>query len=264
MPSPFPGMNPYLELPLFWSQVHTHLIVAIADYMNPILRPKYRISMEQRVYTDTNNDDNLELVGIPDNIVFSPSSNSSETSSNIAVAPPKVQPLPITIPQPETVKEWYLQVKNVETQEVVTVIEILSPKNKKVGEGRNKYLKKREQVLMSLTHLIEIDLLRKGEVMPMNVDDRIKSDYRIVISRSYNRPKAELYAFNLAQEIPSIPLVLKPEDEAPLIPLQELLHSIYEKGSYDLAINYQKQTLDNLSENEQTWINNLLQEQDLI
>ena len=264
MPSPFPGMNPYLELPQFWSQVHTHLIVAIADYMNPILRPKYRMSMEQRVYTDTNNDDNLELVGIPDNVVFTPRSNPSDTSSNVAVAPPKVQPLTISLHQPETVKEWYLRVKNVETQEVVTVIEILSPKNKKVGEGRNKYIKKREKVLMSLTHLIEIDLLRKGEIMPMNIDDTIKSDYRIVISRSDRRPKADLYAFNLAQEIPSIPLPLKAEDQELFIPLQDLLHSLYEKGSYDLAINYQKQTLHDLSETDQTWINNLLQEQELI
>ncbi len=264
MPSPFPGMNPYLENPTLWSQVHTHLIVAIAEQMNPILRPKYRMSMEQRVYTETDNDDSLGLVGIPDNVVFSPSSKPSETSSNVAIAPPKVEPLTVSIPQPKTVKEWYLQVKNVETQEVVTVIEILSPKNKKVGEGRNKYIKKREQILMSLTHLIEIDLLRKGEIMPMNIDQTIKSDYRIIISRSDRRPQAELYAFNLAQEIPSIPLPLKPEDQEPLIPLQDLLHSLYEKGSYDLAINYQKQTLEDLSENEQVWINNLLQEQELI
>ncbi len=264
MPSPFPGMNPYLETPTLWSQVHTHLIVAIADYMNPLLRPKYRMSMEQRVYTDTNNDDNLELVGIPDNVVFSPSSTPTKTPSNVAVAPPKVKPLTISLPQPQTVKEWYLKVKNVETQEVVTVIEILSPKNKKLGEGRTKYLKKREQILMSLTHLIEIDLLRKGEIMPMNIDDTIKSDYRIIISRGDRRPQAELYAFNLVQEIPSIPLPLKSEDQEPLIPLQDLVHSLYERGSYDLAINYPKQTLDNLSENEQNWINNLLQEQELL
>ncbi|MDJ0730176.1 MAG: DUF4058 family protein [Crocosphaera sp.] len=264
MPSPFPGMNPYLETPTLWSQVHTHLIVAIAEQMNPILRPKYRMSMEQRIYRQNSNNDSLELVGIPDNVVFSPSSKPTETSSNVAVASPKVQPLAISLPQPETIKEWYLQVKNVETQEVVTVIEILSPKNKKSGEGRTKYIKKREQVLMSLTHLIEIDLLRKGEIMPMNIDDTIKSDYRIVISRSDRRPKAELYAFNLAQKIPSIPLPLQPEDEEPLIPLQDLLHSLYEKGSYDLAINYQKQTLEDLSENDQTWINNLLKQKELI
>ncbi|MGB5772093.1 MAG: DUF4058 family protein [Crocosphaera sp.] len=263
MPSPFPGMNPYLENPTLWQQVHTHLIVAIAEQMNPILRPKYRMAMEQRVYTETSNDDILELVGIPDNVVFTPSSKVNTSSSNIAVAPPKVKPLTITIPQPETFKEWYLQVKNVETQEVVTVIEILSPKNKKRGEGRTKYIKKREQVLMSLTHLIEIDLLRKGEIMPMNISEEIKTDYRIIISRSDRRPQAELYAFNLAQEIPSIPLPLKPEDEEPLIPLQTLLHSIYERGSYDLAINYQKQSLADLSEDDKMWVDNLLIEKGL-
>ena len=264
MPSPFPGMNPYLENPTLWQQVHTHLIVAIAEQMNPILRPKYRMAMEERVYTETSNDDNLELVGIPDNLIFARSSNVTETLSNVAVASLKVKPLTITIPQPETIKEWYLQVKDVETKQVITVLEILSPKNKKTGEGRHKYLRKRERVLMSLIHFIEIDLLRKGEIMPMNISGEITTDYRIIISRSDRRPQADLYAFNLAQEIPSIPLPLKPEDEEPLIPLQALLHSLYERGSYDLAINYQKQSLPDISEDDKMWVDNLLKEQGLI
>jgi hypothetical protein len=264
MPSPFPGMNPYLENTQFWSQVHNRLIVEIADVINPQIRPKYRMELEQRVYTDTeSNGQNYELVGIPDNAVLKPSSKVNPSSSNVAVAPPKVKPLTITIPQPETIKEWYLQVKDVETKQVITVVEILSPKNKKVGEGRHKYLTKRERVLMSLTHFIEIDLLRKGEIMPMNISEEIKTDYRIIISRSDRRPQAELYAFNLAQEIPSIPLPLKPEDEEPLIPLQTLLHSIYERGSYDLAINYQKQSLADLSEDDKMWVDNLLIEKGL-
>lgn len=117
---------------------------------------------------------------------------------------------------------------------------------------------------MSLTHLIEIDLLRKGEIMPMNIDDTIRLDYRIVISRSDRRPKAELYAFDLVQQIPSIPLPLKSEDQELCIPLQDLLHGIYERGSYDLAINYQKQILEDVSENEQIWIDDLLKKQGLI
>ncbi|MEA5512138.1 DUF4058 family protein [Crocosphaera sp. UHCC 0190] len=75
MPSPFPGMNPYLESPQFWSQVHNRLIVAIADEINPQIRPKYPMEIEQRVYTETDNGNNFELVGIPDNVVFKPSQN---------------------------------------------------------------------------------------------------------------------------------------------------------------------------------------------
>ena len=258
MPSPFPGMNPYLESPQLWSQVHTHLIVAIAEAMNPLLRPKYRMAMEQRVYTDTASNDNSSLlVGIPDNVVFKTSSiKTPSQSSGIAVASLPVKPLLITLPQPEIIREWYLKVKDVETKEVITVIEILSPRNKQKGEGRNKYLKKREQILMSLTHLIEIDLLRMGETLPMNITEDIKTDYRIIISRSDRRPEAHLYAFNLPQEIPSIPLPLKPEDEEPIIPLQQLLHDLYERGSYDLAINYNKQPFPELSKENKNWLDN--------
>lgn len=265
MPSPFPGMNPYLENSQLWSQVHTHLIVAIAEAMNPLLRPKYRMAMEQRVYTDTVSSDNSSvLVGIPDNAVFQPSSTKIPSqSSNIAVAPPLVKPLPITLPQPEIIREWYLQVKDVETKEVITVIEILSPKNKQKGEGRKKYLKKREKILMSLTHLIEIDLLTIGEILPMNIKQEMKTDYRIIISLSNYRPQADLYAFNLPQQIPTIPLPLKPEDQELMIPLQKLLNDLYERGSYDLAINYKKKPLPELSEENQIWLDDLLKQQGL-
>lgn len=265
MPSPFPGMNPYLENTQFWSQVHNRLIVEIADIINPQIRPKYRMELEQRVYCDTeSNGENFSgsLVGIPDNVVFQASPTTPPfPSSGVAIASPPVKPLTVTLPQPKKVKEWYLKVKDVETKQVVTVIEILSPKNKRKGEGRNKYLKKREQILMSLTHFIEIDLLIQGETMPININDKMKTDYRIIISRSDSRPQADLYVFNLPQQIPSIPLPLKPEDEEPLIPLQELLHNLYEKGSYDLAIDYQTSPLPELSTEKNKWIDNLLKSQ---
>ncbi|WP_392533388.1 DUF4058 family protein [Nostoc sp. C117] len=38
MPSPFPGMNPYLENPELWPEVHSRLIIAIADAIAPQLR----------------------------------------------------------------------------------------------------------------------------------------------------------------------------------------------------------------------------------
>ena len=68
------------------------------------------------------------------------------------------------------------------TQEVVTIVEVLSPANKRAGRGRDAYLQKRERVLGSSTHLVEIDLLRTGEPMPMAGALR-DLDYRIVVSR---------------------------------------------------------------------------------
>ena len=232
MPSPFPGMNPYLEQPEIWSQVHKWLTILIAQTLNPQLRPKYRVAIEERVY-ETKGDDSL-LVGIPDDVVVQSSQTTQATdktnSANIAVATPPVKPVKVTLPMTETVREWYLEVRKVETGEVITVIEILSPKNKRSGEGRIKYESKREKILDSLTHLVEIDLLRQGKPMPMKGQE-IQSHYRIVVSRSSERPKADLYVFNLQQEIPSFPLPLQPEDTEPVINLQDLLHRSTSKAA---------------------------------
>ncbi len=202
MPSPFPGMNPYLENPALWSEVHSLLIAAIANSLNPILRPRYRVAIEQRVYQTTANDS--ILVGIPDVAVQVSQKNTTETG-NIAVAAPLVTSTTVTIPMPETIRESYLEVRDVATREVVTVIEVLSPKNKRPGEGRKAYDKKRLRVLGSSTHLVEIDLLHDGKPMLILQND-IPTNYRILVSRSEYRPKADLYAFNLKNSIPAFSL----------------------------------------------------------
>lgn len=264
MPSPFPGMNPYLEQPEIWSQVHKWLTILIAQTLNPQLRPKYRVAIEERVY-ETKGDESL-LVGIPDDVVVQSSQATQTTdktnSANIAVATPPVKPVKVTLPMTETVREWYLEVRNVETGEVITVIEIISPKNKRSGEGRIKYESKREKILDSLIHLVEIDLLRQGKPMPMKGQE-IQSHYRIVVSRSSERPKADLYAFNLQQELPSFPLPLQPEDTEPVINLQELLHRLYDQGSYDLVIDYAGAPIPPRSTADAAWVDKVLHEQGL-
>ncbi len=146
MHSPFPGMNPYLENPELWTEVHSRLIIAIA----PQLRPKYRVAVEKRVYQMT--DENSILVGIPDVLVGRSLTNTEKEPSNIAVAAPPIKPITVNVPILEEVREAYLEVREVGTGEVVTVIEILSPKNKRTGEGRKAYESKRQQILGSLTH----------------------------------------------------------------------------------------------------------------
>ena len=83
MPSPFPGMNPCLEHPELWSQVHTRLIVALADSLSPQLRPKYFVAIEERIYQTDGED--LLLVRIPDVVVQCPVSSTNPIMPNIAV-----------------------------------------------------------------------------------------------------------------------------------------------------------------------------------
>lgn len=137
--------------------------------------------------------------------------------------------------------ERYLEIREVATGRVITAIELLSPKNKRPregGEGRIAYARKRNKVLSSATHLVEIDLLRSGQPFPVDSDDL--GDYRILISRSDRRPTADLYAFTLQQEIPAIPVPLLPGEPEPILALQPLLNYVYAKGRYQLAIDYGK------------------------
>jgi hypothetical protein len=260
MAYPFPGMNPYLEHPELWPGVHGRLIVAIADYLSPQLRPKYFVAIEERIY-QTTGDDKL-LVGIPDVIVQKSQTAINPKIPNIAVATPVVQPKTVTVPIPEIVKERYLEVRKVGTKEVVAVIEILSPKNKRLGEGRNAYETKRQRVLGSSTHLVEIDLLRVGEPM-LVFGYGTQNDYRILVSRAENRPQSDLYAFDLQDIIPSFLLPLQTGDSEPLVDLQSLLAGIYDRASYDLVIDYSKDAVPVLLETDAAWANTLLREKDL-
>lgn len=257
MRSPFPGMNPYIENPELWAEVHSRLIVAIADALAPHVRPKYRVAIEKRVYQSI--DDESLLVGITDVTVGRSTSTPIDREiSTVAVVSPPIKPINVNLPMPEEIREGYLEVREVGTGEVVTVIEVLSPKNKRTGEGLKAYLNKRQRILGSSSHLVEIDLLRGGKAMPI-LGNEIQADYRILISRSNTRPKAELYAFNLQESIPSFCLPLRHGDTEPLLDLQVLINEIYERAGLDLAIDYSSELLG-VSENDRAWINQVLQQ----
>jgi hypothetical protein len=258
--SPFPGMNPYLENPLFWSEIHNLLIAAIFRKLNPQLRPKYRVAIEKRVY-QTIDEDSL-LVGVADVAVQNIEKMPLPEPASVAVASPVVEAVTVDVTMPETVKETYLEVRDVATQEVVTVIEILSPKNKRPGEGRNAYIKKRLQVLGSYTNLVEVDLLRDGKPI-QQLQNNIQTDYRILVSRASKRPKADLYAFNLQNPIPSFPLPLREGDTEPLLEIQTLISELYNEGNYDLVIDYAQEPVPAMSVNSVAWVDELLKQQGL-
>lgn len=251
MPSPFPGMDPYLENPDLWSAVYNRLIVAIADELVNHLSEIYRVEIEKRTYFSS--DDQSLLVGIPDVAVVT--GRTTESTAVATLASP-MQPQKVTVPISEEVNERYLEIREVATGTVVTVIEILSPKNKRSGEGRLAYERKRNYVLASPTHLIEIDLLRGGKPFPIKGESL--GSYRILVSRGDQRPVADLYAFGLRQSIPTFPIPLLSGDEEPILELQRLLNYVYARGRYHLAIDYTKPPQPPLSEDDMKWVDSLL------
>lgn len=260
MPSPFPGMDPYLEHPELWPALHHWLIIEIARFLSPQLRPKYLVSVEVRMYEMA--DDDLSI-GIPDVNVIGRQTATELITSNVAVAAAPTQPLTVTLPVPFTIREGYLEIRERETKELITVIEILSPTNKRTGKGRQMYEEKREEILGSRTHLIEIDLLRRGRKMPIIGND-VESHYRVLVCRGNRRPRADLYAFNLQNPMPAFPLPLRSGDTEPVINLQELFTQIYDIASYDLKIDYRNwEVIPALSEADTIWADAWLRDRGL-
>jgi hypothetical protein len=233
MASPFPGMNPYLESPAFWSEFHNRLMVAIADDLSPQLRPRYRVAIEQRVYLSSIDD--RKLVGIPDVTV---TRQSLPESAVATLTLPTSQPISVSLPLPEEVRESYLEVREVSSGQVITVIEILSPKNKRPGEGRIAYARKRQQVLSSTTHFVEMNLLRKGEHFALGLE-LATSQYYVLVARGDRRPQADLYAFDLTEPLPAFPLPLDGHSAEPIVELQRIFTELFDRAGFDLVIDYQ-------------------------
>jgi Protein of unknown function (DUF4058) len=247
MPSPFPGMNPYLEQPGFWSSFHSRLIVAIADALALHLDSQYYVEVEMRTYLDT--PDGEVMVGIPDAVVLA--STPIPVPALVATAT-QTRPQTVTLPLPIEVTERYLTVREVGNNAVITAIEVLSPTNKRPGKGRDTYLTKRQLILGSATHLVEIDLLRGGEPLPMQGVAQ-PTDYRILVSRSQRRPQADLYAFSFRAAIPPVPIPLKQPSEAVTIELQAIVNGVYDRARYDQRIDY-REPLPNLSDADRSWL----------
>lgn len=245
----FPGMNPYLENPELWTEVHFGLISVLARTLNTQIKPKYRAAVEKRVYSDS------LLIGIPDVSVFRQRINAPIDQAATKTA---TKPVMVTVPVAEDIQERYLEIRDVQSGTVVTVIEVLSPKNKRPGEGKNKYDAKRQNILNSAANLVEIDLLRTGDPKP--VLGGVDSDYRVLVSRAVQRPAAELYPFNLQDKIPQFPIPLHPQDEEPIIDLGLALEQVYEEAALDLAIDYSQQPNPPVSNEGFSWIKSLNQQ----
>jgi hypothetical protein len=249
-------MDPYLERRGLWEEVHTGLIAAIQQALAPLVRPRYRVAVERRVYLAVLSPD--DLVGKPDVLVV------SSAREVVPAEPPRtsvaVMPQVAELPMAEEVIERYLEIREVTTGDVITVLEILSHSNKSSRQGREQYERKRLAVLASLTNLVEIDLLRAGDPMPMRLmGNGTPGDYRLVVSRSWNRPQADVYLFGIRVPIPAVPIPLRPGEDEPVLALNQILHDLYDRAGYDLAIDYGQPPMPPLADGDAQWAVQLVQ-----
>lgn len=263
MPSPFPGMDPYLGDPTLWPHVHAGLVMALHDDLGARLPAKYYVAVEERAYLTTYDDPYFVH---PDLAVGRAGGGQASEAAALyqtarqAQPPDSARPAGVQVvfvPSPREMHERYLEIRRAGTDEVVTVIEVLSPGNKGPGEARSAYEDKRMRVLDSPTHLVEIDLLRSYAPMPVAPEPR-GAHYRILVSRAHERPKAWLYAFSVRQPIPEFPVPLDRGDPEPVVRLGHLLAGLYDRARFALRVDYSKPPIPPLDDDDATWAAQLL------
>jgi hypothetical protein len=251
MESPFPGMDPYLEHPSLCPDVHNRLIAALADDLSERVAPRYYVGLERRTYLLKADD--LVFVGRPDIAVVS--------AAEVPVLAPQpatsVTVLEVEVPMQDEVSENFLEIHEVKTGKLITVLELLSPVNKLHRQGREEYERKRGYVFRSWTNLVEIDLLRAGDPMPV-VGAQVQSDYRILVSRGPQRPRASLIAFTLRQPIPAFMLPLLPGDDEPEVALNSILHALYRRARFYLRLDYTQLPIPPFAETDVAWAQELI------
>ena len=257
MPSPFPGMDPYLEARAIWPGVHAAMITYIHEQLQPQIRPNYIARIGERVQLAT-----VSCSYVPD-VLLVKSVREATVPYAATISPIADEPQIVTTLD-EAYRETYVEIVSRDTGDVVTLIELLSPANK-VGDGRVQYIQKQDDLLMTEVNLVEIDLLGYGQdtVLARNVPITNPADWRylINISRAGQRNVLELYAVPLRDRLPNCRIPLRPPDGDAVLDLTAIFTRTYDIGSYDLLIDYSQSPDTSLRDFETIWLNTHLQKQ---
>jgi hypothetical protein len=228
MPSPFPGMNPYLEQEDAWVDFHQSFIPLLRDMLAAQVRPAYLARVEEYLVIHELSEDEQRYLGRADVPV---ARWPAGTRSRIGGATLEAPVYSRWFPPSDIERHSYLEIRDRRDRQLVTILEVLSPSNKRLGPDREQYLAKRRQIYASNVHLVEIDLLRGGPRLPL--DDLLDCDYCILVSRAEERPDIGIWPLRLRERLPVIPIPLRAPDSDARLDLQEALHRLYDAAGYE-------------------------------
>ena len=240
MPSPFPGMDPYLEGYL-WPDVHNALASKIRQLLTPLLRPRYTARLAIYVIEDIAPEGDIGIM-YPDVEVMQPSSVpdilSTKQSTTIHNYSPTPATLTIPVVLPIDVQIPVVEIRDTAQNRLITSIEILSPVNKR-EPGLTQYRQKRQRLYQAGVHLIEMDLLRRG-ACPISDSRLLDAPYLIALTRSHTA-KTDIWQLRFTDPLPTIPVPLNQPDDDVLLDLSAAFGSVYDEAGYDLSIDYNQE-----------------------
>lgn len=237
MPSPFPGMDPYLESPAIWEEFHHVFITECMYQLSDRLPEGYIAKIDERVEL-VSADDEAARQYVPDIAVAGgpPQGRAAPTRNGGAATATAVAP--VTIPSVDSieVREAYVEIVRLPDYHLVTSLELLSPWNK-FGEGVGEYRSKRRNLVRGGVHVVEIDLLTRGRRTQLS-GPLPGGDYFVCVFRGDRRPDVDVYAWGVRQPLPSVPVPLRAPDADVPLDLASVLTTVYDRGRYGRKLRY--------------------------
>jgi hypothetical protein len=222
MPSPFPGMDPYLEAEGLWPAFQHRLAACICQTLLPGLVDHYRARVCQRHY--------------------------------------RTEQVLFTSIRREEHSEDYVEIRRRGNGRLVTVVEIASPVNKTTAEGRAAYLAKRREWRSQGASVAEIDLVLQGQPLldysRASVPDGC--DYVVSVTRASRPDPFELYPATLRGRLQRFRLPLGSDESDTVFDLHTAFTRCYDQGGFAERIDYGGDPPPRLEDADRLWVRELL------
>jgi hypothetical protein len=255
MPSPFPGMDPYIESSGLWGDFHGAMVIAMRDDLNALLPEEFVATLEVYDWAHDAKKEKLTRPVEPDVFVWEYDPRRSRSAGSVkTLTPPATSVLPSLIRH----KRRVVVIQEVGSRQMVSAIELLSPTNKKPGPDRAQYLAKRDEYLANRVNLIEIDLLRKGQRPPLGEKAPEIADYYVMVCKSWEYPRIGIWPFTIRDSLPQIPVPIIPEIPDIPLDLRACIDRAYLGARYAKTLPYHKQLAPRPRKQDLAWIKTVL------
>jgi hypothetical protein len=262
MPSPFPGMDPYLEGYL-WPDAHHRLATEISRRLTARLKPRYVARLEISIVEDRSPEVEIGIMYPDVEVVKVDRGGVRETAEEYTVEPAQAIVAPLTLPRlnPVELRLATVEIRDTGQNELVTCIEIISPVNKR-EPGLAQYRRKQQRLYDAGIHLLEIDLLRRG-TRPLAHPRLPVVPYLVTLTRA-GSGRVDVWPIALQDPLPTVPVPLRAPDPDAHLDLEASLATIYDEAAYELSVDYtQPPPPPPFSEADAAWARTLLDTQSL-
>jgi hypothetical protein len=231
-------MDPYLEAPHLWPDVHHRLITALCDQLQMEIVPRYIARITPYIALEQIEIAPVRHAVVPDVGVYERAPLPMPAGGGAIDAAPLTGAAVMEVPT----RYGRIEIRTIADDTLVTAIEVLSPTNKRPGaEGADAYEKKRQEVFRSAAHLLEIDLLRGGRRPHLARPATLPAvPYFVFLSRAERWPEIAIWPCALHVPLPTVPVPLRSPDPDVALPLTDLVQQVYRSARYDLQVDYRE------------------------